>query len=371
MANKRVAYIETLRGIACILIVSWHVVGLDQTDGLRLPIDHPLHEFGFFLLPLRMPLFAFLSGFVFSAAVSNWGDVGSKFSAKARRLLLPLLFAGGLHYVIRAVAYDEPLSGIWHVYFDSYAHFWYLHASFILMTTLLVATYFSGGREKVAATLCLAAFSYFYLLEWHLQPINWFAITKAAYIGAFFYLGQFFRTHQAERWLVHEETRRRFTIAALFVLVVVLYYFRQTGSYEERTSAEQTWQSLVLSAALVTLLFTVRWENKWLAAIGPYSYAIFLFHVIFTASIRMLEVRLFPGESPYLMWGVGLVLGIAGPILVQMCLDRGPASLRTMFLGVRYASREKEPIRQSLVSGCRAWLRNVRAVAGRRAAQNR
>lgn len=347
MGSKRLTYIETMRGLACLLLVSWHVVGMDASDGLQLAMDHPLHEFGFFFVPLRMPLFAFISGYVFNAWVESLGDVGAKIRTKARRLLLPLVFAGGLHFTLRALAYGDPLTGIWRLFFDLYGHFWFLNATFALMCTMLVVAFLARGRELTAPAICLGAFSIFYLLDWELHPVNWFAITKATYIGPFFFLGQFFRTAHAEKVLHEKGARRNVIIAALLAVIAALYFFRQTGPYEERISSDiQTWQSLILSGAIVALLFSVRWENKWLAMIGPYSFAIFLFHVIFTGGLRVVEQRLFPGESVYAMWALGLFVGITGPIVVQKLLARGPPILETLFLGVRYTprrARDKAP----------------------------
>jgi len=342
MAAKRLEYIETMRGLACILIVSWHVVGMDYFDGLELPMSHPLHTFGNFFLPLRMPLFAFISGYVFNAAVGSLGDVGEKIRTKARRLLVPLLVVGGIHFTLRALAYHEPLTGIWHVYLDLYGHFWYLNAAFVLMSVGLAVVFLTGGRERLAAVGLLALACGLYVMDIELHPINWFAITKATYIGPFFFLGQVFRTERWEKALHAPGLRRTLILSALAFLVVVLYYFRQTGPYLERVSADiQTPQSLVLSMALVALLFGLRWENRWLALLGPYSYAIFLFHVIFTGATRMVEQRLFPGESVYLMYAAGLAVGLAAPIVIAKLLERGPPILHTLFLGVRYAPRPR------------------------------
>jgi uncharacterized membrane protein len=66
-ASAKILYVETLRGIACILLVSYHVIGDTSSNGLRLP-DGDLFSFvNRMFIDVRMPLFSFISGFVFCA----------------------------------------------------------------------------------------------------------------------------------------------------------------------------------------------------------------------------------------------------------------------------------------------------------------
>ena len=58
MMNMRV---ETLRGLACVLLVLYHVIGIDSSTGMRVE-DGPVRWLNDGLAYLRMPLFTFLSG---------------------------------------------------------------------------------------------------------------------------------------------------------------------------------------------------------------------------------------------------------------------------------------------------------------------
>jgi uncharacterized membrane protein len=53
-AKGRIAYVETLRGIACILLVAYHVIGDTSESGLRLPADHALSFLNGLLADVRM-----------------------------------------------------------------------------------------------------------------------------------------------------------------------------------------------------------------------------------------------------------------------------------------------------------------------------
>ena len=88
--------IDTLRALACIALVSFHVVGYTPQSGMELPAGHPLHLLQAGLTPLRMPLFIFLSGVVFCTGVDRFEAVPQRLLSKARRLLLPLGCVGSL-----------------------------------------------------------------------------------------------------------------------------------------------------------------------------------------------------------------------------------------------------------------------------------
>jgi uncharacterized membrane protein YcfT len=81
--------IQTLRGLACLLLVLYHVVGDDPGAGLQVQ-DGMLRWFNDGLAYLRMPLFTFLSGLVCGMRPFH-GDSRAFLLGKARRLLVPLL----------------------------------------------------------------------------------------------------------------------------------------------------------------------------------------------------------------------------------------------------------------------------------------
>src|SRR5262249_6837432 len=147
----------------------------------------------YLLVPVRMPLFAFLSGYVFQSIARNWIGVGSQLRVKARRLLFPLVCVGTIHFLLQSLIQKNDISSIWRVYFTSYEHFWYLQATFIVMTVALVASALLQGRAGIAAFVCLVLSLPLYVLNFQLQPDNWFSITKVFYIAPFFFAGQAFR----------------------------------------------------------------------------------------------------------------------------------------------------------------------------------
>ncbi len=90
-ANRDIR-IDTLRGVACLLLVSMHVIGHNSTAGIRVDDDSAYRWFADSFMYLRMPLFSVLAGFVYGwrplrARSAYRGFMGKK----ARRLLIPYL----------------------------------------------------------------------------------------------------------------------------------------------------------------------------------------------------------------------------------------------------------------------------------------
>src|SRR6185295_5386420 len=58
--------LQTLRGVACLLLVAFHAIGNHPTSGLHVADDSSFRFFANLFQYVRMPLFTFLSGFVYA-----------------------------------------------------------------------------------------------------------------------------------------------------------------------------------------------------------------------------------------------------------------------------------------------------------------
>src|SRR5262245_35154145 len=90
--------VQTARGLACLLLVTYHVIGSDPAAGLQVPDGSLWRYFTDLFLPIRMPLFTFLSGFVYvykPMAREHWTHFARR---KLVRLGIPLLVASTVTY---------------------------------------------------------------------------------------------------------------------------------------------------------------------------------------------------------------------------------------------------------------------------------
>jgi len=63
--------IETMRGLACLMLVAYHVIGSNGSNGLQVPDNGIVRHICDVLSYLRMPLFAFISGYVYGLCKIN------------------------------------------------------------------------------------------------------------------------------------------------------------------------------------------------------------------------------------------------------------------------------------------------------------
>jgi peptidoglycan/LPS O-acetylase OafA/YrhL len=302
--------IDTLRGVACILLVAFHVVGGQET-GLRLDPSHPLSEINNVLIYLRMPLFSFLSGFVYGWRPYR-GEPGKFVKAKVRRLLVPMLLVGTLFAVLQSLtpgvngsSYDWSMLHILPV-----AHFWFLESLFIVfMVTAVLERFGLLSTPARLLTFWLAAVILF--MTTALTDI--LGINGAVYLFPYFLLGL-----ACNRF---GEQLKQIPVGwmAAGLLGFVLYLvFADQGLPE--------WNSLtavLLGTGSCVVLLRSRIQVRWLAWVGYFSFAIYLFHSMFSAASRIVLVRL-GVESVPVLFASGLLLGLLGPILAYLVLRRLP-----------------------------------------------
>jgi peptidoglycan/LPS O-acetylase OafA/YrhL len=333
--------IDTIRAIACIALVSFHVVGVGPTSGLELGRDHWLSVMNAALIDLRMPLFSFVSGYVFTQAWPGQGKgreraPWGRIAAKARRLLLPMACVGTLFWLARDAAgiAQQPFATI---FVTSFAHYWFLQATFLIMAAFLLATWAAGGRGGAVAAVLMAAAVAVWLLQ--LRPAgNLFSMRPAVHLAIFFMAGHLLARAGATASLT-ERRGRRLGIAAV-AASVALGACLATGAVEVQAIWLRQAIGGALGLAFCVALFAARPRSASLAHLGRHSYAIYLFHVFFTAATILAVRHLAPGLDAAAVWPVATAAGLAGPMVLQTAILRVPAAA-LLLLGVR--ARQARP----------------------------
>ena len=86
------ASMDTVRGLACLMIVALHVVGDTGNNGLHLPMTSDWHYAMKSIEFLRIPLFTALSGYLYAGSRVTTGTFLIFWRKKIRRLGVPLVF---------------------------------------------------------------------------------------------------------------------------------------------------------------------------------------------------------------------------------------------------------------------------------------
>lgn len=322
--------IDTLRGLACILLVGFHVIGHDSTAGLRLPHEHVLPQVNDALALLRMPLFSFLSGFVYAWRPYS-GQPEAFVKAKVRRLLIPLLLVGTFFAVLQSFTpganagqYDWRLLHIVPV-----AHYWFLESLFIIFMLTVVLEHFGlMAAPRQFALVWLAAASIFLLNP---MPI-YLGLQGATYLLPFFLLGL-----GSNRFGDRLPRAAVLSATAAALVALVLYLVLVARTLPDRSQPV----ALAISVCACVFLLRCHFEVRWLAWIGVYSFGIYLFHSMFSAASRIALLQL-GVHSISLLFVLGLVAGVSGPIIVTMVLRRIPGG--HLPLGESKPKRTRAPV---------------------------
>ena len=313
--------IDTLRGFACVLLVSFHVVGVSADMGLRLPADHWLQQLNGALAYLRMPLFSFLSGYVYAFRPYRPGqsDARGFIQGKMRRLLLPMLTVGTIFALIQNATpgANQHVTNWWLLHIVPVAHFWFLEALFIVFLLVVALEHWRllATPQRFAGVWALTVLAFVFL---HVTP--YFAANGAVYLMPFFLAGL-----ACKRFDLHTVPARWLATAVLALAGVWL------AALPQPLSQGLSLPGLLAGLSAAFLLLRSGWRWPALAYVGSFSFAIYLMHVFFTAGSRMTFTRLGVANL-YVLLGLGTLLGIAGPVLAALLIGRS-ARLKFWLLG--------------------------------------
>ena len=298
--------LDTLRGVACVLLVFYHAVGLDPASGLRLPWDSRYHAFNEQLAYVRMPLFTFLSGIVYALRPVSRGAAAHFAEGKLKRLLLPFIFVSLIFAVVQKIVpgtnsdlswVQIPLVLIW-----PYGHLWFI-AGLLLVFSLVGALDYWQALDKPLHMFAFFALACI-LFEWHYGAVGVLSWNRALFLLPFFVAGV-------------ASKRFGWQWGFLCALIAVV---------------SPGWE-LSLGVGFGVALFVLMPAIPLMGRIGIYSYSIYLFHVFGTAYSRIVWEGLGVSDIPFLLLS-GTLAGLVVPIAIHFALERVPYVSRAL-LGIR------------------------------------
>lgn len=312
--NNRL-HIDTLRGLACLLLVMYHVVGDAPYSGLMLPDDHPLSVINHALAFGRMPLFAAIAGFVYALRplkrqVGEVGEVTQFMGSKVRRLLLPLLFVGTAFALLRARTSGATIDAdfLLRMHLTSNDQFWFLKALFWIFLAIVLLERLGALRRPAGFGGVLAASAGLFVF-WESPDV--FAISGAVYLLPYFLVGL-----GLQRFALNG--RGSLAVAGGALLVAAGLSLSVFGQPENRLTIAA---KLLWGCGLGFLLMRSRMRNQWLAWIGRESFAVYLFHVFFTAATASALIAIGVRDVGVLL-AAGLVMGVGMPMVAARVIRR-------------------------------------------------
>lgn len=322
--------IQTLKGLACILVVAYHVVGAGVGSGLGLQPGSLLFQFSEALSLLRMPLFTFLSGVVYAMRPVESGGYWQFLGRKFVRLYIPALAVGVLFFA--AAVLTPGVNGgssaytLLDVLLFPYAHFWFVQALIVIMVVVGLSEI--CGLLSTPRRFALVLVASIAIQHFGSSGLELFSIGRATYLLPFFVLGV-----GLWRYAGRLQWNETFMLSVIFVFGVTLsmHVAGVLGVYGAPLE-QRTFTALLLSSSGLLVMSRFVPPARTLSFIGGYSFAIYLFHVFFTAGMRIVLARAGVELVP-LLFAAGLTAGIVGPILLEHGLNRMPRPVPLTLLG--------------------------------------
>ena len=343
--EKRLGWIDIAKGIGIMLVVLGHTI----VPGLREKYD-VANFLWTFIYSFHMPLFFFLSGYLFEHGLKRYADKKRFLLSKARKLLLPYLFFSVFAYVFIALALKvsklavilqdggytassviQALLGIlsYHEHIDK--HIWFCYALFVsfLLNIFLPKAMKHPAGLTVQLLLCLST-----------HFIGYFGILSHIARNLFFF-------SLARLYLDRESIRERFqkipfsVVSLAFFGINLIYTALTLSSVALSAVLAVFWvTAAVLGIATVCGLSSALIQFQKTAALLSYlgnrSYDIYLMHAPFLVS-GLVGILLYYSTLPaYLICAIVFVLGITLPLLVSNLFVRRIPMLNTIILGEKY-----------------------------------
>lgn len=322
--------IESCRLLAVVLLVSYHVIGAGSDGGLQVSGLHPARLAADFLVDVRMPLFAFISGFVYAIRPVEPDRLGRFIIGKFRRLALPGAVAIALFMVLSEVMGTRfaPGGEWWQKFFLPYAHYWFLQAILLIFVIYCSFDVMTKGRLLLPSLLVASAV---YLLEWRL-PFRVMSANQAIYLLPYFILGVVVCRH-GQGIAAHRNTiLAAALLAAVLAAATNLAELRDLGHFSEN---RRDLQSLAFGMGVSVLLFLTLPPVPQDLQMGSVAFTIYLYHVFATSfTRRALEGIGITSLDLHLLAGV--IAGVGLPMLLHLAAARHPWTAMG-FLGQRPA----------------------------------
>jgi len=305
--------IHAVRGLACLMIVAFHVIGDDAGEGLRLPDNSGWHYAMKSIVFLRVPLFIVISGYFYGGHRATRPEFIQFWLKKSRRIALPFACMTIIVWLLRRQMYAEPRS-LLDAFMHGYGQFWFLEALLVIFAAMSV---WDALSRPGSGALLLAALTAVMITQSRDDITQFLSFSDAIRLTPCFLFGILLREHG--EWLRQPK-------AGLFALgaVAIILISQQLAMNGLANEISRTQMPAVLAGmAGAAFLFQRLPRNSFLEIIGAYSYTIFLWHVVIGAAARLVLTKLGVVGTPMLFTLI-FIAAVLGPIVLQHMLQWTP-----------------------------------------------
>lgn len=307
--------VDCLKAYSCLLVVFGHVIfGIQNMGGISLPSFAPALKD--FIWTFHVPLFMFLSGFVYRLT-GEWKGKKTRWQFilhKAVNLGVPYFVFSILYTLVNGMIpgtnFSYSVQDILYLWKTPVAQYWFLRTLFILFVMYAVLSRF---LNNIWITVLLTALSCVHMLFPDLPFLSMGNIVFWAFSFGFgvclVSLDSFcFSGVQAAAVIASHLALEAVCLATgISGLPVIVEIERAAG--------------IIASITLVSLLVKNAYVERFLLYISRYSFPIYLLHTFFTAGARILMQK--AGMHNYWVHvAAGMLLGVAPPLLAAIIMEK-------------------------------------------------
>ena len=320
--------IETLRGVAIILMVLGHAIGQLTLSGIKLKEDSWWLFSSYAFQYIRMPLFTIISGYVYAfKPLSRFPTTTNFIIRKLERLLVPFLVVVTLSYLLRyftpGLSTKVELSGIWDSYLYPTGQFWFIQGMIIMFLIFICIEKLNWLQriERSLLTLLFCISLFFLNINTHFLSLD-----KVPFLLTFFVVGVVLK-----RFKTLIFTRKNVFITTV-ILCLALAFQMAIFNNANMPAFVSTLLTVVVGITASIFLIYSRFTNTRLIWLGNFSYGIYLFHMFGISGFRLITLKILHITNPEIHIIGGLICGLAFPVILELIIpNRSVLSL--LFFG--------------------------------------
>lgn len=316
----REQWIDYTKAFACILVVIGHLLQGLKKAGIQW--NNTLYQYiDTFIYLFHMPLFMFLSGYLYSKTtkIDSIKDYFKFIKKKAINLGIPFVFFYMIHIVIniifsKSVNTKFGIEEISQIFIKPIAPFWFLYALFFIFLLIPIIEKLSKKNRNIVLLITLVL----YVIHSWIRT-NIYALDIFMQYSFYFYLGVFISNKKNQIICGINQILN----IILYIVVATLYYFLNIYIKDELINRILVMLIAVIGIFAASKAFykTELFDKKIYNIICKYNFQIYLLHTIFCAGTRIILNNL-NIYNFYIHFIFGTLTGIVGPIIVGIIAEK-------------------------------------------------